>query len=134
MTYKELQALRALGYPDAKLRALAKSYKGQSVTVTTGDTTSSPQVPGTAKVLLGFSVYADDGTLNNPGQLQVSIVLNNETIYDRVGYGTICNTFQGSGSDQYTECMRTLTGKDVLQVIFTSLSGGTVDYTLIYLS
>lgn len=133
MTFNEIRALRAMGYSDAQIKLLAKSYKGKNVTLATGTTIDKPQIPGSAKILLGITASVQD-VLIAPGQTAVTIKLNNEVIFDRVDVSNFASNYQGMANDQYTEVARKLNGSDVMEVVIEAITSGEFAYTIIYLS
>lgn len=133
MTFNEIRALRAIGYTDQQIKLLAKSYKGKNVTLATGTTTDKPQIPGSAKILLGVTASGESALLP-PGQVAVTIKLNNEVIFDRVDLSNFASNYQGMGADDYTEVMRKLNGSDVMEVSMEAGTSGEFAYTIIYLS
>jgi len=133
MTFNEIRALRAMGYTDVQIKLLAKSYKGKNVTLATGTTTDKPQIPGSAKILLGITASAETVNLA-PGQTAVTIKLNNEVIFDRVDLSNFASNYQGMANDQYTEVARKLNGSDVMEVTIEAVTSGEFAYTIIYLS
>lgn len=132
MTYPEICALRAMGIDKQDILKLGKSIKGQGIIAQTGTLETDIQVPGTAKVFMGFAVISP--TENNNTTIQFSIQLNNETVVDRLDIGFCTPDERSLQPNGYVECTRRLTGKDVLKFIATSTAGLNLQVAFYYMS
>ena len=132
MTYQEICALRSMGIDSKDIMRLGKSIKGQGFTTIQGTVETSIQIPGTAKVFMGYACVSPNENQNT--LIQNTLQLNNETIVDRLDIGFSSPDDRSLQPNGYVEVTRRLTGKDVLKMTTTATAAFVLQFAFYYMS
>lgn len=132
MHIAEILMLEKLGMDSNQIRSLGKSVKGQGVLAIVGTVDIDIQIPGSAKVFLGFSVVSPSD--NNNTRVQFTIKLNNETILDKTDLAMVSPDDRSLQPLGYCELTRRMEGKDVMTLTITSKDALQLQTAFYYLS
>lgn len=131
MRHDEIITLKYAGFKDSEIKNLRKVTRGKNFL--TSDDTTKPDtftlpIPPEARYFFGI------GRMGNlKGDFRCSVVLNNETIIDSVNVQVLRLSrgiafSGGTGTHEYIECGRRLTGSDTL--LYKCNYGATIDESI----
>lgn len=130
MNSDEINALIQFGVPKELIPYLGKCVKGIPLSASTGSTPLNVQIPGSAKVFLGFAVV--DTVDNDFTIAQISLNLNNEQIIDRMDLSFCTPNQRSLQPNGYVGCLRKMSGKDVMNFEVTTSASRVMQFAVYY--